>query len=177
MKNKIFIITLFFVFGCSSSNLTSNKTPLNKVTCPNILVSSEHQKYISSNSKPITLDNLKFVVDINNYGFSSGCYSNNLFKQAKLSILFIIKPEKVINKNFFIPYYVAILDESDELLEIIYASSEGKIEKDISTDKYIETEIIEDLFIKLPFSNGKEFSKMKIILGFMLHQESYDLLN
>ena len=47
----------------------------------------------------------------------------------------------------------------------------------MSTIKEIQTEIIEDLFIKLPLSNGKEFSKMKIIIGFMLHKESYDLLN
>lgn len=177
MKNKIFIVSLFFIFGCSSYNTTSNNTPLNEVTCPSILVSSEHQKYITGNSEPITFEDLSFISDINNYEFSSGCYSNKNFNEAELSILFIVNPEKIINPDFLIPYYIAILNDSDELLEIIYSSFKGSIEKNKDTNDYVETEIIENLFIKLPYKDNQEFSKLKIIIGFMLKKESFNLLN
>ena len=114
MKNNLFFLIFFLLLGCTSkTTVTVIKTP-----CPNVLFAAEHNKYITNNTQPATIENISYRADINNYSFNTGCSIINELFEAKLSLLFIVKPEKAEVSDITLPFYVAILNASDELIEM-----------------------------------------------------------
>ena len=68
MKNNLFFIIFFLLIGC----VPKTEVP-GKITCPPILFSSEHKKYIDSNTEEFSIDNISFVAEINNFAYNSDC--------------------------------------------------------------------------------------------------------
>ena len=68
MKKNLLFFTFFLLIGCTSNTSTSTK-----VSCPDVFFAAEHSKYIDSNTQPISIDNLSYKADINNYAFNSDC--------------------------------------------------------------------------------------------------------
>ena len=88
-------------------------------------------------------------LEIDNYTFSNGCFISNHKIIGKLSILFVIRPEKAQQANIIIPYYVALLDDRRNIINIQYYRVTGTLNKNGNETSFIETEIIttQDLLI------------------------------
>ena len=174
MKNILFFFKVFLLLilaGCASKPPVSSK-----ISCPNILFSSEHSAYITSFEKPINQENISYKATINNYSFSEECeISNNIIK-GKLSLLFIVIPEIIQNEDINIPFYIAFLNEFDELIEMQYFQATGKFDQDLKKESYQEKELIEKIIVKTPnYENSAE--NITIVIGFMLDKEKLQLLN
>ena len=114
MKKNFFFLLIFFVFGCSSdSNVIS------KSLCPIVLFSSEHKNYIHGDIENLSIDNLSYTAEINNYSINNDCKTYNQFIEGELSILFIVRPERPKKIDVMLPFYIAFLDSSDELIEML----------------------------------------------------------
>ena len=174
MKNILFFFKVFLLLilaGCTS------KPPVSlKISCPNILFSSEHSAYITSFEKPINQENISYKASINNYSFSEECEISNNTIKGKLSLLFVVIPEKIQNEDINIPFYIAYLNEFDELIEMQYFKAVGKFDKDLNKQTYQEKELIEKIIIQTPnYQNSAE--TITIVIGFMLDKEKVQLLN
>ena len=71
MKNNFFILIFFLFIGCTS-NTTVTKKATTETSCPIVLFSVEHSKYFKGNTQPITLENIRYKAEINNYTFNNG---------------------------------------------------------------------------------------------------------
>ena len=100
MKKNIFFLTLFLLIGCAP-----NKAIVTKISCPSVFFSTEHNTYIRGNTEPITVENLRYIANINNFKFISDCSIIDNKFEAKLSILFIVKPEQTKTKDILLPFY------------------------------------------------------------------------
>ncbi len=171
MKNILFFLIAFLIVGCSKNSQFSTQT-----SCPSVLFSSEHKKYIGSSEKSINLDNIDYRAEINNYEFFKGCFKNNDYFEADLSILFLIQPNntETINVNF--PYYVALLDLKDNVIDIQYYNLQKLLKVDQNNKEFIETDVTTTVKIKIPFSDYEK-NKTYILLGFMLDKEKLKILN
>ena len=68
------------------------------------------------------------------------------------------------------PYYIALLDDQKNILDIQYYTISGILKKNIDGSSYIETEITTTQNIRAGFKN-------KLLIGFMLNQEKLKILN
>ena len=88
VKNFLYFLTYFFtlvfLLGCNSKFTT--KQASKNIDCPSIFFSSEHRNYIHSNEKVISLDNLAFKANINNFKFNISCKKSNNFELYPLDI-------------------------------------------------------------------------------------------
>lgn len=169
---KIFLFILFFLLlGCGSQPLYKNNTT--KIICPKVLFSSEHKNYIDSESDEISLDNITLKSEVNNAEFVKGCKINNNLFSSNLSILFIVNPLNNTEEEFVLPFYIALVDKNNELLEIYYYSIDGYFKTDIESKEFIETEIRET--VKINFDYNKEV--FSVLIGFMLDEKKNKLLN
>ena len=89
---------------------------------------------------------------------------------ATLSILFVVNPGKTQQADVIMPYYIALLDDQKNILDIQYYTISGILKKDIDESSYIETEITTTQNISAGFKN-------KLLIGFMLNQEKLKILN
>ena len=156
----------------SNSFLTSTKVP---VKCPTVLFAAEHKKYLGSNFSSISQDDIAYNAEINNYNFLKGCFINDNFFSASLSILFIAKP--LMEKQNFItlPFYLAILDKNNKVRDIQYYNAEGSFKKNTETEimEFIETDLSKTILIEIT-----DFEEnMTIVLGFMLDKKQLEILN
>ena len=103
-----FIILFFFLFLLSC---TSEKQESFVTSCPEVFFSKDHRVYITTEESSITLHNISYKAEINNYNFTDGCTIKNNKIASTLSILFVVKPEKAQKANIIIPYYIALLDD------------------------------------------------------------------
>ena len=133
VKKNLFFLTFFFLIGCASNSITTTN-----IACPNVFFATEHKKYIDSYTKPISIDNLNYSAEINNYAFNSDCLIIDDIIQAELSLLFIVNPYQVEVSPVNLPFYVAILNEMNEVVDMQYYQIEGNLKKDLKTKKYIE---------------------------------------
>ena len=171
MKNNIFLIILFFVFGCSSGNID-----VTKISCPNVMFAAEHSKFIAFKSKEYDLDNISYKANINNSSYQNECSITNQVFEAELSILFIITPNKTNEEEIKLPFYVALVDNKNNLVDIQYHLAKGNLKLSNDKKEFSETELITTVKIKTNLANIDEFSNT-IIIGFMLENKVIDIVN
>ena len=173
MKNNFFFLILFLLLGCTSKTTFT----VIKIPCPNVLFASEHKKYITNNTQSASIENISYRADINNYSFNTGCSLINELFEAKLSLLFIVKPEKAQVSDIILPFYVAVLNADDELVEIQYYQTNGNLKYEPEDENYIETELIKTIKLQIPFLNDQNYSRNKVIVGFMIDKKKIKILN
>jgi len=171
VKNILFFLIAFLLVGCSKNSQFSTQT-----SCPSVFFSSEHKRYIGNSEESINLDNIGYRAEINNYKFFKGCFEINEYFEADLSILFLIQPNKAKTRNVNLPYYVAILDSKDNMIDIQYYNLNQLLEVNKENKKFIETDFTTTVKIKIPFSDYEK-NKMYVMLGFMLDKEKLKILN
>ena len=171
MKNNLFFLSLLLLLGCTSNTIVSTKA-----SCPNVFFSANHKTYISTDNQQITTDNINYKADINNYAFNSGCYVRNQIIHGELSLLFVIKPIQTKINEIELPFYVAVLNEKDELLDIQYYLASGDLKTNSEDKNYIETELTKNVTFYIPNTNNLN-QKNILILGFMLDRKKIDILN
>ena len=150
---------------------------MNQTSCPKVYFSAEHRNFIHSNSEPITLENISYKANINNYSFNSKCLVNDKIFTTNLSILFIVTPDEADKRNFLLPYYVAILNSKKEIIDIQYYITEGTFKLETGTKEYIETEVASKVSISVFLSNYDINSENNLIIGFMLDNKKLEILN
>ena len=75
MKKILIFLLLFLSISCSSNLLT--KKTAETIDCPPVFFASENRNYLDSEEKPLTLDNVSFKAEINNYAFNKSCFQEN----------------------------------------------------------------------------------------------------
>ena len=171
MKNILFFLIVFLIVGCSKNSQFSTQT-----SCPSVLFSSEHKKYIGGSEESINLDNIEYRAEINNYEFFKGCFKNNEYFEADLSILFLIQLNNTKINNLNLPYYVAVLDSKNNVIDIQYYNLNELLNVDQNNKEFIETDVTTTVKIKTLFSDYEK-NKIYILLGFMLDKEKLKILN
>ena len=145
--------------------------------CPKVFFSKEHRLYVTTEENSLTLNNISYKAKIDNYTFSNGCFISNHKIIGKLSILFVITPIKIKQTNITIPYYIALLDNNQNIEDIQYYQVKGTFEKDNNESSIIETEIITIQDVITPFEDVNKSVNKKFLIGFMLNQEKLNILN
>ena len=176
MKNNLFILIFFLLVGCTP-NTTVSTNAITKTSCPIALFSSEHSQYITGNTKPITTENIRYRAEINNYAFNSECSIKDNIFQAELSLLFIVKPDLTEESSITLPFYVAVLNINDEVVEMQYYQADGDLMSESVNANYIETELSKTIKLQIPLLNDEEYNQNKVIVGFMLDKEKLKILN
>jgi len=162
--------------GCTpSTNVITNTTI--KTSCPIVLFSAEHSNYITGNTKTIISENILYRAEINNYLFNSECLIKEKVFQTELSLLFIVKPELAKKNNINLPFYVAILDVNDELVDMQYYQVEGNLKIEPDNENYIETELTKTIKLQIPLLNDKDYIQNTVVVGFMLDKNKIKILN
>ena len=176
MKNNLFILIFFLLLGCSSQTTVSTNATV-KTSCPIVLFSSEHNQYITGNTKPITTENISYRAEINNYAFNSECSIKDNIFEAELSLLFIVKPDLTEESVITLPFYVAVLNINDEVVDIQYYQADGDFISESENVNYIETELTKTIKLHIPSLNEEELNQNKVVVGFMLDKKKLEILN
>ena len=171
MKKILIFLLLFLSISCSSNILT--KKSAESIDCPPVFFASKNRNYLNSEEKPLTLGNVSFKAEINNYTFNKSCFQENDISTFPLDILFIIEPIRSTSPNVNLPLYVALLGSEKQLYEMQYLSISGKINYDLNTENYLETELSNS--INIITSNNNPISSL--VIGFMLDKKKEELLN
>ena len=158
--------------GCASNTFTTTK-----VSCPDVFFAAEHTKYIDSNTQPISIENLSYSANINNYAFDSDCSIIEDVIQAELSLLFIVNPDQAEVSEIVLPFYIAILNEGNEVIDMQYYQIEGNLKSDRETKKYIETELTKTIIVQMPSLDDNVNSRNTLVVGFMLDKKKLEVLN
>ena len=158
--------------GCASNTFTTTK-----ISCPDVFFAAEHTKYIDSNTQPISIDNLSYSANINNYAFNSDCLIIEDMIQAELSLLLIVNPDQAEVSEVVLPFYVAILNERNEVIDMQYYQIEGNLKSDRETKKYIETELTKTIIVQMPSLDDHINSRNTLVVGFMLDKKKLEVLN
>ena len=169
---KILIFLLFFLSISCSSNLVTKKSA-ESIDCPLVLFASEHRNFLDNEEKPLTLDNVSFKAEINNYAFNKSCFQENDIRIFPLEILFIIYPIKPTSPHIVLPMYVALLDSDQQLFEMQYFSLSGEMRNDLTTKTYFQTELSKTINIL----TSKNYPISNLVIGFMLDKNKEELLN
>ena len=176
MKNNLFILIFFLLVGCTP-NTTVSTNAITKTSCPIVLFSSEHSQYITGNTKPITTENIRYRAEINNYAFNSECSIKDNIFQAELSLLFIVKPDLNEESSIILPFYAAILNANDEVVDMQYYQVDGDLMSESENTNYIETELTKTIKLQIPSLNEEELNQNKVVVGFMLDKKKLEILN
>ena len=88
---KIYFILFFSIFLLSCA---SEKQQSFIDLCPEVLFSKGHRVYITTEENSLSLNNISYRAEINNYNFANGCLMLNNKITATLSILFVVNPRK-----------------------------------------------------------------------------------
>ena len=171
MKKILIFLLLFLNISCGSNSFTKKSIEL--IDCPIVFFASDHRNYLYSEEKPLALDNLSFKAAIDNYAFNNSCFQNDNILTFPLDILFIIDPIKPTSSKIHLPFYVALLNSDQKLLEIQYFSLSGEIKNNLSTEIFYETELSNSINI-ITSSNS---SVSTLVIGFMLDKKKEELLN
>ena len=159
MKKYFILFIAIFLLSC-----TSKKQQSVEVSCPEVYFSKDHRVYITTQSASLSLDNVSYRAEINNFNFTNECLmiDNNIV--GSLSILFVIESDKIQEADIILPYYIAILDDQRKIVDIQYYKIANKLEKNKNKSSYIETEVIVNNDIKIDITK-------KLLIGFMLDQK------
>ena len=141
--------------------------------CPRVFFSSEDRVFIDTAEGATSIDDITFKAELNNFAFIDKCLQQNEAAVIPLDILIIAQPmEAFKNVDVSIPLYAELLDENDQVLETQYFMVSKLIEKNFETKSFMETDIIDRLFIIT-----KNLKTNQIVIGFMLDDEKRLLLN
>ena len=176
MKNNLFILIFFLLVGCTP-NTTVSTNAITKTSCPIALFSSEHSQYITGNTKPITTENIRYRAEINHYAFNSECSIKDNIFQAELSLLFIVKPDLTEESSITLPFYVAVLNINDEVVDMQYYQADGDFMSESENVNYIETELTKTIKLQISSLNEEELNQNKVVVGFMLDKKKLEILN
>ena len=176
MKNNLFILIFFLLVGCTPNTTVSTNATV-KTFCPIVLLSSEHNQYITGNTKPITTENIRYRAEINNYAFNSECSIKDNIFQAELSLLFIVKPDLTEESSITLPFYVAVLNINDEVVVMQYYQADGDFMSESENVNYIETELTKTIKLQISSLNEEELNQNKVVVGFMLDKKKLEILN
>ena len=176
MKNNLFILIFFLLVGCTPNTTVSTNATV-KTSCPIVLFSSEHSQYITGNTKPITTENIRYRAEINNYAFNSECSIKDNIFQAELSLLFIVKPDLTEESSITLPFYVAVLNINDEVVDMQYYQVDGDLMSESENVNYIETELTKTIKLQISSLNEEELNQNKVVVGFMLDKKKLEILN
>ena len=169
-----FIILFFFLFLLSC---TSEKQESFVTSCPEVFFSKDHRIYITTEESSITLHNISYKAEINNYNITKECFIKDNKITTTLSILFVVKPEKAKEVEILLPYYVALLDDENNIVNIQYYKAKGLINKNIDNTLFVDTEITTTQNVIISTQDINEDSFKKLLIGFMLNQEQLEFLN
>ena len=176
MKNNLFILIFFLFAGCTPNTTVSTNTTT-KTSCPIVLFAAGHSKYIASNTQPITTENIRYRAEINNYAFNSECLIKDNIFEAELSLLFIVKPDLNEESGIVLPFYVAVLNINDDVVDMQYYQADGDFMSESENVNYIETELTKTIKLQIPFFNEEELNQNKVVVGFMLDKKKLEILN
>ena len=176
MKNNLFILIFFLLVGCTP-NTTVSTNAITKTSCPIALFSSEHSQYITGNTKPITTENIRYRAEINNYAFNSECSIKDNIFQAELSLLFIVKPDLTEESSVTLPFYVAVLNINDEVVDMQYYQADGDLMSESENVNYIETELTKTIKLQISSLNEEGLNQNKVVVGFMLDKKKLEIIN
>ena len=176
MKNNLFILIFFLFLGCAPDTTVSTNTAV-KTSCPIVLFSSEHSQYITGNIKPITTENIRYKAEINNYAFNRECSIKDNILQAELSLLFIVKPDLTEESSITLPFYVAVLNINDEVVDMQYYQADGDFMSESENVNYIETELTKTINLQISSLNEDGLNQNKVVVGFMLDKKKLEIIN
>ena len=169
-----FIILFFFLFLLSC---TSEKQESFVTSCPEVFFSKDHRVYITTEESSITLHNISYKAEINNYNITKECFIKDNNITITLSILFVVKPEKAQQAEILLPYYLALLDDKKNIVNIQYYKAKGILNKNIDNASFVDTEIITTQNVIISTQDMSENSLNKLLIGFMVNQEQLKFLN
>ena len=176
MKNNLFILIFFLLLGCTPKTTVSTNAAV-KTSCPIVLFSSEHNQYITGNTKPVTAENVRYRAEINNYAFNSECSIKDNIFEAELSLLFIVKPDLTEESGITLPFYVAVLNINDEVVDMQYYQADGDFMSESENVNYIETELTKTIKLQISSLNEEGLNQNKVVVGFMLDKKKLEILN
>ena len=171
---KKYFILLISLFGLSCA---SGKPQSFTDNCLEVFFSKKHRIYITTEEQNLTLDTISYSSEINNSEFVEGCLILNDVFRASLSTLFIIKPDKAQLSGLMMPYYIALLDSSENIIDIQYYTVKDDLKQNEDKSSFLETTIIDTQDLIFNFKDKNTFFQNTLIIGFMLNQEKLDLLN
>ena len=171
MKIIYLFFFIFILIGCKSNYL--NKSNSTIVECPLILFSKDHKNYIDTSFEKISMDNITYKAEINNAQFTKACEIKEGFFNGEISLLFLVKPNIQKKQIIDLPFYLAILDKKNKLIDINYYRVEDVLEKNVKHDSFVEKEIISSKQIK--FKENLEYKF--IIAGFLLDKKRLELID
>ena len=159
------------LIGCSS------QTPITeKISCPNVLISEEHHKFIFVEEN-LTDNNIKYIAEINNFDFDSNCYILEDIGNFELELLFVINPLNTKESNILLPFYIATINQSDELIDMQYYKVNGNLKSIDESSYLIETEIRTTVNHKLSYKDIIQDNNYTLIIGFMLSNDQLKVLD
>ena len=166
---QLFILILFLpLLGCG--NIIKNKQTSIDFNCPRVFFSSDDRIYIDNS---ISLDDITIKAEFNNYAINTKCQQKENVAVIPLDILIIAKPMSDLEESFLsFPVYIALLNDSDEILETQYFSVSGVVNKNNETNNFVESDITDRLKIVT-----QQIGVTQLVIGFMLDNEKRDLLN
>ena len=166
---RLFVFILFLpLLGCG--NIIKNKQTSIDFNCPRVFFSSDDRIYIDNN---ISIDDIKIKAEFNNYAINEKCQQQENIAVIPLDILIIAKPMSNLEETFlYLPVYVSLLNDMDEILETQYFLVSGVVNKNNETNIFIESDITYRLQIVT-----RQLETTQLVLGFMLDNEKRDLLN
>ena len=172
MKKYFILLTSLFVLSCASEKPQSLSD-----NCLEVLFSKKHRIYITTVEQNLMLDNISYSSEINNSEFVEGCLTLNNEFRASLSTLFIAKPDKAQGSDLVMPYYIALLDSSRNIIEIQYYTVIDNLKQNEDKSSFLETTITDTQDLIFNFGDKNTFFQNTLIIGFMLNQEKLDILN
>ena len=92
-------------------------------------------------------------------------------------VLFIVKPDLTEESSITLPFYVAILNAKDEVVDMQYYQVDGDLKGEPENANYIETELTKTIKLQIPIFDEEEFSQNKVVVGFMLDKKKLEILN
>ncbi len=171
MKRNLILFISLFLLSCASEKQQSLS-----ILCPDLFFSKDHRIYISSEENSLTINNISYKAEINNYKFINGCSIVNKKIIAKLSILFVIRPENANKSNITLPYYIAFLDNQKKVLNVQYYQVTGTLIKNNDQSSFVETEIVATSDVIIPIKDTS-LDNNKLLIGFMLNKEKLEIMN
>ena len=173
MKNIIFFISILMLISCESNIFSTSKNEL--IKCPKVLFAAEHKIFLGRDDSTVSLEDIVYKAEINNYNFSKGCFVIDNIFSASLSILFVVKPLMEEQNIITLPFYLAILDREKKLLDMQYYYVEGNFSRDfeMETKEFIETDLRKTITVKT--TNVDEMAT--IVVGFMIDKNQLEILN
>ena len=123
------------------------------------------------------MENIRYRAEINNYVFNSECSIKDNIFQAELSLLFIVKPDLTEESSIILPFYAAILNANDEVVDMQYYQVEGDLKSESENANYFETELTKTIKLQMPLLDDQEHSQNQVIVGFMLDKKKLGIIN